>query len=311
MKELEEYKPILKQIYTIEERKNILPLDILGRTLAYNSFLPRLSDVEYLYQNFRVYDKSPSDKNSLQYEKQSLKTSQINNNHTPVSTHKGVSIQLDNLTTILQQATIGDNSHLEKEILCIFIDDKGTNQDNLIDSISALRRLMPVFIGYKGVIIDTYQILELAISGADMFVLDCNALRLFIDILSYAQTEKLPLDSINTESFFEHLQQTKHKKDSKKMLSTLFNNLIAFGNNLGLVPIIQLQDKNDVKMLLSLKNPIDCVLCPPNLISLLPNSYLIFSLLQDSVSKDRSPTKHDVGLQNYQGIDVLLEQVYK
>ena len=101
-----------------------------------------------------------------------------------------------------------------KQALAAFDGDR-TNGD-IADYIGMIRRFMPVFVGYSGIIISTYQLLELAIFGADMFVIDMSHIKCYVEILGV---------------------------DNKtEMIDSISNKLIAFGINIGLVPILYLND---------------------------------------------------------------------
>lgn len=276
------YESVITQMQIIQHKKGEISQDTLGRTLAYNNLLPRLSDMDYLYKNFRYTQ--------------------------DLVTRKGLIVELDNLIRFMQYAKIQDNTELEQEIACVFIDDSKSNQKEcLMDYISILRRFLPVFVGYNGILIDTYQILEIAIAGADMCVLNCVFLRAYAEILLYIQDYNAN-DSVDIENVMTHIcairDNVKQIKQYRRILHTIFNTLVAYMTNLGVTPIFYPNHIDDLKMLLQLKTPIDCVLVHPDLITLLPNSYIIFS------NKNDIPLhKTLLNPQQYYGIDMVLEHV--
>lgn len=276
------YENLLIKLYEIEKRKQIMPQELLGRTLAYNNFLPRLSDTHYLYTNFRY---NPQDS---------------------IMPHKGLFISLENLKIMLQDSIIQDNSELESQILCIFIDDtKNTSSDDFIDYISCIRRLMPVFVGYSGIIVDTYQILELAIAGADMCIIDCFTLQCYANILTYMQSTQTHIEPNNIDLFLAFLQHNKKpKKTYLSILYSLFNTLVTFSVNLGITPIIHVHTTQDLRMLVKLKTQVDCLLIEPELIALLPHSYLLFGFNNSLINTTQT-------LQDSYHFDVVLENIEK
>ncbi len=177
------YEYILKEIHSIEERMQIMPQDMLGRTLAYNTFLPRLSDRSYFFEN--------------------------------LNKSKGLLVDTKSFASLIKDSKILDNSDMD--ISCVFLENLHNDDvDNIADYIGMIRRFMPVFVGYSGIIISTYQLLELAIFGADMFVIDMSHIKCYVEILGV---------------------------DNKtEMIDSISNKLIAFGINIGLVPILYLND---------------------------------------------------------------------
>ncbi|RDU72752.1 hypothetical protein CQA66_03945 [Helicobacter aurati] len=296
---------IIPQLKITQFKKQEIPQDMLGRTLAYSCFLPRLSDTAYLYQNFRYTQE----------------------NRLP---HKALSISLQALSLLLQdsviQQTIFDSANHE-QMLCVFLENTPinyheTNDYTMIDSIGILRRLTPLFVAQSGVIIETYQVLESAIAGADMVVLDSVFLRAYALFVCLAKPHLSDLqdsyDSIHSkESILSNLLTThtilpEHYKEHKKILEKNFNELVVTAMNLGLVPIVKIHTQEDLKLLLSLKHPIDCVITPPNFISLLPNTYLLFShIAYSNATKEKSTQDKNYELskfcQRYSGIDMVIE----
>lgn len=280
---------IIPQLQITESKKQEIPQDMLGRMLAYSCFMPRLFDIGYLYENFRYV------KNDLSL------------------AHKGLCINPSNLPKLLQDCNIlhsALSNDIDDEILCVLLDsiptyiysddslaisspcasmnlDSSLEDYTLLDCIGILRRLSPAFIAQGGVILEAYQILESAVAGADMVVLDLMFLRsyaLFVCMINESLDNSSVSDDnnhvkLNFDSINEILSTSINPKNYKykNVLLDNLNSLIALATNLGLVPIIRIQAKEDLSLLLGLKQAIDCVIVPTSFIPLLPNSYLIFS----------------------------------
>lgn len=143
---------IKKQSQILAYKKKILPLDMLGRTLSYNTFIPRI-----------CY------KDDLSNLKKSFKMSFASLNKT-----------LSNISISKQSNIFNDKDNAE-DFDSVFISDIDSLQNTQdytklnileLDFLSVLRRLTPYFIIYETVLIDKYQILEAVIFGADSVVLD-------------------------------------------------------------------------------------------------------------------------------------------
>lgn len=100
---------------------------------------------------------------------------------------------------------------------------------NILDSISAIRRFSSSIIVYDSILIDCYQLLEICIAGADMFVLDIATLLEFSAILTQ-------IDSIESKNK-DSMQIA--NLDSKEILQNMILKILHFASNLGLIPIFK------------------------------------------------------------------------
>ena len=153
---MEKYNILLEKLAILEYKKRILPFDMLGRTLSYNSLMPRF------YPNL----------------------DSINNgkNKKPIA----LNIDIDKIENIIKQAKLENkilnDIYQNSEINFLIINDIYNNEDfDIIDSISAMRALTPFYIIHKSIIFDTYQILESCIAGSDIIALDIEFLRAYIN----------------------------------------------------------------------------------------------------------------------------------
>ncbi|STQ86456.1 hypothetical protein LS73_004675 [Helicobacter muridarum] len=341
---------IIPQLKIIESKKQEIPQNMLGRMLAYSCFMPRLSDIAYLYENFRCMEKDDF-----------------------IFAHKGLCISPSDVSKLLQDCNVlhkALNDDLNNETLCVLLDSVDTyipfyaSRDNFLtsnknssnstisnspsatintnssleeytlpDCIGILRRLSSAFIAQGGVILDSYQILESAIAGADMVIIDVTLLRsyaLFACLIKEGLADISSLDLASDDIFSNHARldsniinkvlsipiNPKNYKHKNILLDNL-NNLISLATNLGLVPIIRIQAKEDLALLLGLKQAIDCVIVPTNLISLLPNSYLIFSYASYFNDKNLNNTNVDLEMNSKfkqfcldnPGVDMVIESI--
>ncbi|PAF48998.1 hypothetical protein BKH43_07590 [Helicobacter sp. 13S00401-1] len=191
---------------SIESKKALMSFELLGRSLAYNTFPPRLSYQESVEEVFK----------------------------------DGVKVALlgeEFLEEFFKNAEVSSvdafkNLTRQDRFESLIIDSL-----DCIDYIGMFRRLSPYFLIAGGINLDPYQVLEATIAGSDGILFD----------LSYI--------------------------DSKKLL----NDLVAFSLSLGLMPVLKIDSKKDLKLLLGLKNPVDCLYVPSSLVSLVPKRYIIFS----------------------------------
>ena len=250
---------IVPKLLQLEFKKQCMPQDLLGRSLAYSCFLPRLADSGYLYENFRRPDGAPP--------------------------FKGLCVKAEKLPHILQTSTLDnrppalDSLDQKDEILCVLLEEQTQGDDvDSADYIGLIRRLTPAFIIQSGVVIDSYQILEAAVVGADFVLLDARLLRAYALLLALTQNLncKTPASDI-TSLLATQNPNPNDLKEHKQILKELLNKLVVTASNLGLAPIIKVHDKEDLSLLLGLKQAIDCLLSPQDLVRLVPNSYLIFS----------------------------------
>lgn len=207
---------IKKQNQILSYKKHILPFDMLGRTLSYNTFIPRIcyrDDLNNIKKCFEI--------SSCELEK---KLSSIS-----------ISKESNIFTEEMREDFKGFNGVIFNDIDSLITTQDYTNFNILgLDLVSILRRLTPFFIIYKSVIVDRYQILEAVIFGADGIILDSD-----------------------------HLDRDK------------LNELVQFSYSLGIMPIFQAKEKDDLKKLFYLKVPLRAIYVQKDLIKLLPNSYYI------------------------------------
>ncbi len=250
------YEFVLYKIKENENKKQIISQDMLGRTLAYTCFLPRLSNIEFLCENFLYKDKP----------------------------NKAIHVEIEQLAEILQKSKIDNQSNIEDDSISIFINDIKKTQENIIDCISAVRRLMPVFIAYNTAIIDTYQILEIAIAGADMIVFDSIYLKAYIACMFILKENANIIDTMDINTFLNKLYNIKtnhnilqsHEINLESMLQEHVTKLISFTYNIGLIPILHIHTEKDLK-LFSLQDTTNCILTKHENFHLLPKDSLIFA----------------------------------
>ncbi len=272
--DVEMYKFMLYKIRDNEHKKQVIPQDMLGRTLAYNCFMPRLSNKELLYNTFAHRDK----------------------------VNMALSISIKQLSDIISECSNQNNLNFkyEYEISSIFVNDICKTQENIVDFIGFLRRLTPAFIAYDSAIFDTYQILEMATAGADMIVINISYLRAYIVCMLVFKENPSILEMLNIDVFLQKLAQIKankvllqyHIKDLESMLVEHSNNLLEFCYTLGLIPLIYIQTQKDFELFRN-KDMLNCIVADKY--SLLPNETLNF-MYKDSIQTSQ------------ENIDVVIEK---
>lgn len=147
----------------IQKKEEYFPFDVLGRSLSFNSFNPRLYYKEELSNIFSTHKKCIKI-----YSKQlqeTLSKSKIDND----SSFKNLKNEKE------YEFVLFSETDERKEIVKT---KKLENIESNLDLIATLRHLTPFYIIHEGIIISKYQILESAIAGSDLIVLDT----LFLDI---------------------------------------------------------------------------------------------------------------------------------
>ncbi|PAF43508.1 hypothetical protein [Helicobacter sp. 11S02629-2] len=191
---------------SLESKKALMPFNLLGRSLAYNPFPPRLSYKESVMEAFKGGTK-------VAYLSESFLEGFFQNAEvSPKDAFKNLDLNFKYETIIVDSL-------------------------QSMDYVGMFRRLSPYFLIAGGVNIDPYQVLEATIAGSDGILLN----------LSYI--------------------------DSKKSL----NELVATSLSLGLMPVLKASSKEELKLLLGLKNPVDCLFTKASLVPLIPKRYIIFS----------------------------------
>lgn len=249
------YKNILYVIWALENKKQIMPKEVLGRSLAYNCFLPRLSNKIYLYENLKKVKKP----------KQALYTN------------------AKMLANAIQTNYLIHNVGLDTEVSCILFNDYDLilNQKYMenIDYLSMIRRMLSVFVVHDSIFIDEYQIIESAISGADMIVIDIEYLRAYCELICILEnipqllnhdieTVVLQIDSIAKE--YKNQNKTNN-------LQIYLNKLISFSYNLGVIPIIRMSSDVDLSLLDTLESFPHCIYTNRDTAKLISKDNIIFT----------------------------------
>lgn len=250
------YKHILYTMQVVANRQNIMPKDLLGRSLAYNCFLPRLSNKAYLYENLKR----------------------------DTTLRKALYSNIATLTKVMQTNKFEYNETEIGELACILFDDSNIDNENeknmnTLDFLSMIRRLLPFFIIHDSIFIDEYQILESAIGGADMIVIDIAYLRTYCTCMFALDNNPMLLDSndILAQLTDKHNFILSNSKDSINItLQNYMDKLISFAYNLGLIPIIRIHDREDLALLQTLQNFPHCIYTTYDMIDLLPKESIIF-----------------------------------
>lgn len=163
------YLQILRVMQMNAHKKEVMPQDVLGRSLAYNCFLPRLSEKSFLYEQLQR----------------------------KVAPHKALYGDYATWTNMLENSQLEHGLAKDKQAACVIFDDCAayasdlndfSSSAHLLDFLSVARRMLPSFLIHSSIFIDGYQILESAIGGADMIVLDIAHIRAFLDCLSVLQS---------------------------------------------------------------------------------------------------------------------------
>lgn len=253
MKQEIAYQQMLYIMQYLSNKKQIMPKDMLGRSLAYTCFLPRLSDKTYLYEK--------------------LKT------NTP---KKALYTNTEKLSKLIQISRLDHSVEFDKEILCVIFSDldKLANNESAdsMDYLSMIRRLSPAFVVHESVFIDEYQILESTISGADMIILNIKHLQIYCKILHALESNPMLLDSniddiaseiaLNADSIKNH--------SLTHSMQTHINKLIAFAYNLGIIPILRVMDTNDLEIFQQIENLLHCFYATKETINTLPKESIKF-----------------------------------
>ena len=271
------YEHILYTMQIVSNKQNIMPKDLLGRSLAYNCFLPRLSDKTYLYENLKSEN--------------TLKKALYSNAKT--------------LAKVIQTNKIEHNGIESRELACVLFDDSNMAYENEkymdpLDYLSMIRRLLPFFIIHDSIFIDEYQILESAIGGADMIVLEISYLLAYCHCIYALENNPMLLDfnipDIVLQIANEYNLVANSIKDSINIATkTHIDKFISFAYNLGLIPIVCIQNKEDLELLHTLHNFPHCIYVPYDMIDLLPKESIIFA----KSNKDNRHLQH-------KSIDVLI-----
>lgn len=269
------YEQILYAMQSISCRQKVMPKDLLGRSLAYNCFLPRLSNKAYLYENLK-------------------------------SNKKALYSNTLTLTKVLQTRKFQHNEIESSELICVLFDDSSlyhpadlegleTKSESLdtMDFLSMIRRLSPFFVIHDSVFVDEYQILESAIGGADMVILDVAHLRAYCKCVSVLECNEQLLDFSVSEIARVIYSSDFISSERLEFLSIAhIDKFIAFAYNLGLVPIVRIQNKVDLESLFNLQNFPHCIYVAyngvgdftsdtcnavGNIIDLLPKESIIFT----------------------------------
>lgn len=254
MKQEISYQQMLYIMQYLSNKKQIMPKDMLGRSLAYTCFLPRLSDKSYLYEK--------------------LKT------NTP---KKALYISTERLSKLIQTSSLDHSVEFDKEILCVIFSDldKLANNESAdsMDYLSMIRRLSPAFVIHESVFIDEYQILESTISGADMIILNIKHLQIYCEILHALESNPMLLDS-NIDEIASQIalntQDSIMKHALTHSIQTHINKLIAFAYNLGIIPILRIMDTNVLEIFQTLENPLYCFYATKETINTLPQESIKF-----------------------------------
>ncbi|MWV62069.1 hypothetical protein DCO58_06190 [Helicobacter saguini] len=317
---------ILEKMKYLQECKKVLPFETLGRSLAYNCYTPRLNFADL--QILKSYQKVTMNLNDIENLLQNstniesnvfdfLESNNVDSNNISKNENKVIIFLQDSIS----QNDIQNDNFIEssKEDSLKFIESNRTNsQDflesknldsvkfiesnpnknpiNIIDSISMLRRLTPYFITFDSIIIDCYQVLEIAIAGADMFIFDYRIFSEFCEILCYLDSKNMSLDSINLSNFntqnfkqdskqdFKHAfnQDCQHDFSQKiknfsqnneleiaNLTSNLASEILNLANNLALIPIFKIHSQSDIESISKIYN-IECIICDKKLENLEP-----------------------------------------
>lgn len=221
---------ILQKLQYLQLQKEMLPIELLGRSLSYNNFVPRLAGVcakdlcEYFGSDFvesiLIYN---DEINSLLH-----KLDSIESVAKCVFVREYMESRLSMTSEITESSTQG-NLKIDS-IESVYPPHKSYNDEgNILDSISAIRRFSSSIIVYDSILIDCYQLLEICIAGADMFVLDIATLLEFSAILTQ-------IDSIESKNK-DSMQIA--NLDSKEILQNMILKILHFASNLGLIPIFK------------------------------------------------------------------------
>lgn len=193
------YLQILHAMQMNAQKKEDMPQDLLGRSLAYNCYLPRLSEKSFLYDSLKRQDSSKL----------------------ALAPHKALYGDYTTWTNMLQTSTLTRSTAQDDTISCVIFDDCATYgcmsdlNACLLDYLSVARRMLPSFVIHKSVFIDGYQLLESAIGGADMIVLDIAHIRTFLTCLSFLQNNPNALETHIDQLAIHIAQYVLHKKDSQ------------------------------------------------------------------------------------------------
>ncbi|MCI7411935.1 hypothetical protein [Helicobacter bilis] len=254
MKQEISYQQMLYIMQYLSNKKQIMPKDMLGRSLAYTCFLPRLSDKTYLYEK--------------------LKT------NTP---KKALYTNTEKLSKLIQTSSLDHSVEFDKEILCVIFSDldKLANNESAdsMDYLSMIRRLSPAFVVHESVFIDEYQILESTISGADMIILNIKHLQIYCEILHALESNPMLLDS-NIDDIASEIalntQDSIRNHSLTHSIQTHINKLIAFAYNLGIIPILRVMDTNDLEIFRQIENLFHCFYATNETIDALPKESITF-----------------------------------
>lgn len=251
------YKRILYTVQSLNLKKQIMPKEVLGRSLAYNCFLPRLSNTTFLQEN-------------LKHTKEPLYALYTN------AKILDVSIQKKYL-----------NVNFDKAYSCVFFNDydliDGQKYTENIDYLSMIRRMMPAFVVHDSIFIDEYQILESAISGSDMIVIDMQYLNKYVELLYILENkpEFLNCDIKIISSQIDFITKkcntinNKHKKTNS--LKSHMDKLMMFAYNLGIIPIVRVYGDKDLSLLHILENFPICIYADCNIAKFTLKDNIIFA----------------------------------
>lgn len=247
------YKNILHTMQVVSNKQQVMPKDLLGRSLAYNCFLPRLSNKAYLYENLK--------------RDRTFKKALYNN----VAT----------LDKVIKTNKFETNEIESGDIVCVLFDDSiGCENEKYMDSLdylSMIRRLSPFFVIHDSVFINEYQILESAIGGADMIVFDTKYLKAYCECVYAFENNSLLLDYNMTDIATYIASNESITKDSAKEATKIhLDKLLESAYILGLVPIVRIQDREDLVLLHALHNFPHCIYTSYDMIDLLPEETIIF-----------------------------------
>ncbi len=253
------HQQILHIMQMLSEKKQIMPKDMLGRSLAYTCFLPRLSDRSYLYERLKC----------------------------SITPKKALHTNAEKLSKLIQTSHLTHNADFDQEVVCVIfssLEQVTNNEDiNSIDCLSMIRRLSPAFVIHENVFIDEYQILKSAISGADMIMLDIKHLHTYCEVLYALESNpallELNIDDIalQTNLIIQDSKPYNNDKNFMHNIKTHVNMLITFAYNLGVIPIVHVANANDLNILQSLENLLHCIYVTEETINLVSNENIIFA----------------------------------
>lgn len=275
---------ILEKMKYLQECKKVLPFETLGRSLAYNCYTPRLNfaDLQIL-RKYKIVTLNLSDienllQNSINIESKVLDF--LESSKEDSKNENKIIIFLQD--TFLENIKENPPQFIESKIESTIESSSNKSPLNIIDSISVLRRLTPYFITFDSIIIDCYQIMEIAIAGADMFIFDYRIFVTFCSVLLYLDSKNMSLDSINLMANLtqDSIQKIKNFYENNELeILNLANNLASeilnLANNLALIPIFKIHSANDIESISKIYN-IECIICDKKLGNL--ESYINFAM---------------------------------